>query len=309
LDYANQQMELAKFHRTNLLKKSVKEGESWEKAREGYELTLGLQVRALNMMADWIGGTYVHRDKKGDPNGRSPVQVVNAENQRAALKFVIENAFKDDAYGLTPEMLQHFGFDQWLDGDSFTSGGDWPVHDRIMSIQASVLTMVMNPDTLRLVYDNELRSPSDVDLLTLPELLDAVSESIWIEVAQTPGEKATARKPWISSLRRNLQREHLQRLIDLTLPDAGWTAAYKPISNLALLRLQDLQTKIDRALEQKAMLDPYSIAHLNEAKIRIGKVLDAEFIYNASSLGGGGGVILYIGQDGKELPAGAAPSR
>ena len=39
------------------------------------------------MMANWIGGAFVNRDK--DPGNRAPVEVVPPE-QRAALGFVIE---------------------------------------------------------------------------------------------------------------------------------------------------------------------------------------------------------------------------
>lgn len=304
LSYGRQQMELAKYHRARLIDKFVKDGQSWDKARKGYELTLAMQMRSLSMMADWIGGTFVNRDKKGDPNGRKPVEVIPVQQQRDALKFVIDSSFPDEAYGLTPELLQHFSYDKWLDSNSFEAQGDWPVHDSVMGLQASVLTMLMNPDTLRLVYDNELRTPADTDVITLPELLDTISGSIWSELDNVPSEKASARKPWISSLRRNLQREHLQRMIDLTLPDSGWTAAYKPISNLALLRLQDLQKKLEKVLEQRAILDPYSAAHLNEAKLRVDKVLDAEFIYNVGNLGGGGQPILLFGEEpGANPPA------
>jgi hypothetical protein len=31
------------------------------------------------MMANWIGGAHVNRDKKGDPNGRKPIEVVPVE--------------------------------------------------------------------------------------------------------------------------------------------------------------------------------------------------------------------------------------
>ena len=50
-------------------------------------MTLGLQTKATSMMANWIGGTFVNRDKKGDPNGRKPIVVVPAERQRDALEF------------------------------------------------------------------------------------------------------------------------------------------------------------------------------------------------------------------------------
>jgi hypothetical protein len=289
LDYAKNQLKIARFHRERLVDKFVKEGDSWSKARRGYEMTLYLQTRSLSMMANWIGGSFVHRDKKGDKGARPPVEVVPVQQQRDALKWVIDNSFFPESFGLTAEVLRYLAADHWMDGDDpFASDDpDYPVHDRLMSIQASTLTMLMNPTTLRRVYDNELRTPAEQDMLTLPELLDAVGSSIWRELDQKPAAPATPRKPWISSLRRNLQREHLERLIELTLPDAGFTAAYKPISNLAIMRLRELKDRIDKAIEAKANIDAYSLAHLSEAQVRIAKALDAQYIYNSGGFGGG----------------------
>ena len=164
-----------------------------------------------------------------------------------------------------------------------------------MGIQGSTLTNLMNPTTLRLVYDNELRTPDDEEVLTLPELMEKISDAIWSELDGKPGKDASVRKPWLSSLRRNLQSEHVQRLIDLTMPSAGFSAAYKPISNLAVHRLRKIHKKIDNLLESPGNMDDYSLAHLSEAKTRIEKALDAEYIYNADAIGGGGyGTILFL---------------
>ena len=111
LDYANEQKKLIKLYRDRILDKFVKDGDSWAKARRGYELTLSLQTRASNMMANWIGGAFVNRDKKGDPGDRPPVEVVPAAQQRAALEFVINTAFNDDSYGLTPKLLERMSVD------------------------------------------------------------------------------------------------------------------------------------------------------------------------------------------------------
>ena len=81
IDYAKNQMHLAKHHRARLLNKFVEDGESWNRARHGYELTLGLQIRSLSMMANWIGGTFVHRDHKGDKGNRPPIEAVPAAVQ------------------------------------------------------------------------------------------------------------------------------------------------------------------------------------------------------------------------------------
>jgi len=177
----------------------------------------------------------------------------------------------------------------------------WPVHERIMAMQSSTLTMLINPTTLRGVLDNEYRTPADVDMVTLPELLDAVGAAIWAELDKPLPDGATARKPTVSSLRRNLQREHLDRLIDLTMPQSGMSAADKPISNLAMVRLRDLSTKIAKTMEQANILDPYTLAHLSEANVRITKALDAQYIYNIKDgMGGGGGYQIFFNQDGDQ---------
>lgn len=294
LDYAKSQMRLAKYHRERLTDKFVKDGESWAKARRGYNLTLSFQTRALGMMANWVGGAFVNRDRKGDPNGRVPTVVVPAQTQRDALKFVVDNAFKDEAFGLTPQMIPYLTVDKWADdggrGD-YSADATFPVHDRIMGIQASALTMLMNPTTLRRVFDNEFRTPADQDMITLPEVLETVSSSIWGEIEGSPSQKFSARQPMISSLRRNLQREHVERLIDLTMPGALSGASAKPIASLCSNKLRVLKDKVASIVDNKSAagnLDPYSLAHLSEIKVRIEKALDAQYIYNADAIGGGG---------------------
>ncbi|MEL6105644.1 MAG: zinc-dependent metalloprotease [Planctomycetota bacterium] len=296
LDYANEQIQLVKLYRERILDKFVKDGDSWAKARRGYELTLSLQTRSASMMANWVGGAFVNRDKKGDPGDRPPVEVVPAEQQRAALDFVIKQTFYDEAYGLTPELLERMTSEAWLDDGSFGVSGEatWPVHDRVLGLQASALTWLMNPTTLRRVYDNELRLPADQDTLTLPELLDTVSESVWTELDADCPEERSNRAPMISSLRRSLQREHMQRLIDLVLESSDSTAAYKPIGNLARMHLRKLADKVEFRLKKcSGKMDDYSLSHLSEAEERIAQALKAGYTYQGKQPVGGGAMFIF----------------
>ena len=299
LDFAQNQIRLTNHHRGRLLSNFIEDGDSWDRVRYGYELTLSLQTRSISMMANWVGGAFVHRDKKGDPNGRMPVEVVPAEQQREALKFVVKNAFTDGAFGLTPELVTAMGRDKWLDDTrSFFVESTWPIHDRVIGIQSSALTMLMNPTTLRWVYDNELRVPEGDDALTLPELLATISDAIWSEIAEVPEGEFTARKPLVSSLRRNLQREHLERLIDLTLPGNGSSAASRSISMLSAAQLQGILDNISTSQEAAAdRHDPYTSAHLAQARKRIEKALDADYILNPSKGGGGSGGFFFFGKE------------
>ncbi len=89
LEYAQEQGRLIERFRQKLMTDYVKDGDSWTKARDGYELTLNLQMKNTSMMSNWVGGAFVNRDKKGDPKERLPIQVVPAQMQRDALHFVL----------------------------------------------------------------------------------------------------------------------------------------------------------------------------------------------------------------------------
>lgn len=303
LDYANNQSRLLEYYRTRLIDKFVKDGESWAKARRGYGITLNQQLQCLTFMAPWVGGAHVARDHKGDPNARQPVTVVPVEKQRAALRYVMDHSFKDAAFGLTAEMMKFMTVDKWSDQggqrDIFEESA-FPIHDRIMGLQATAITLLINPTTLKRVYDNELRTPKDQDMLTLPELMSSVTNEIWAELDKPESKAFTPRDPMISSLRRNLQREHLFRLIDLAMPDAMPGAAGKPVANLATSTLRDIRSKIDKVIDVKGNgrknADEYTYAHLAESALRIDKALDATFIYNTNAIGGGGFGGFFFGQ-------------
>jgi hypothetical protein len=244
-------------------------------------------MRALSMMANWAGGAFVHRDHKGDKGDRAPVEPVPAATQREALRWVVENAFKDECYGLTPAVLRRMNADHLVSDESFFGFEEatYPVHDRVMGMQGSVLTMLMSPTRLRRIYDNESLIDQDKDAVTLPELMDTVTTAVFSEVGTVPKTQHTARKPLISSLRRNLQRELVDRLIDLAQPGGDRTAAAKPISNLALAHLRQLKERIGKALAaEPGKLDPYTRAHLEDAHVRITKALEAPYIFNARDL-------------------------
>lgn len=311
LDYAKSQMELAKWHRGRLLETFVKDGQSWARARRGYTITLSMQARSLSMMSNWIGGAFVNRARKGDPNATDPIQVVPAEQQREALGWIIDNTFYDEAYGLSPELLQKMTVDRWLDVGGFREGMEeapWSIHDRIGGMQSSVLTMIMNPTTLRRVHDNEFRVPSDQDALTLPEMMDTTTQAIFSEIAKAPRESHTDRKPMISSLRRNLQAEYVERLIDLRLMGGDNSEAGKTIGSLATFHLRNLSDKIKPLIDGKAgNVDTYSKAHLTELNARIEKALDASYVINKND--GGSGLGMFLRTATPQTSGGAGATR
>ncbi|MEZ6197128.1 MAG: zinc-dependent metalloprotease [Planctomycetota bacterium] len=279
ISYAREQMELITHHRQHLLDRFVRDGDSWAKARRGYDMSLSLQTRAIAMMANWIGGAHVNRVKKGSAGGGEPIAPVPAARQREALQFVMESTFRDEAYGLEPALLRHLTVDKWMDEGGMADArqdATYPVHDRVMALQGAAMTMILNPTTLRRVLDNESYVPADQDALTLPELLERIRGEVWRELAKAPEGRFTNRKPLVSNLRRNLQRVHVDRLIDLSLLANTNQASDKVISSLATAELVAIREALARGTG--AGVDAYTLAHAADCSARIARALEARMI-------------------------------
>jgi hypothetical protein len=282
LDYAASQIEMNRQLRDRLLTDFVDDGESWEKVRKGYSQTLSKQRRVIDMMANWVGGTHVNRVNKGDADTGDPLEPVDVAAQRAALQFIIEQGLRDEAFGLSPELLNKMTIEKWYDAGGTRGDSTWPVHDQISGTQNTALTLVLNPSTLSNIHDNEMRIPSDEDAVTIPEVFTLYMDEIFAEVSlDNLNSSYTNRRPMISSLRRNLQSSMADRLIAFGTGSGRMPAPVRTISLHHLRSLNEqLETLLDRASSAPGLIDDYTIAHLEDLHDRTSKALDAVYVVN-----------------------------
>ncbi|GIT04641.1 MAG: hypothetical protein CM1200mP29_00520 [Verrucomicrobiota bacterium] len=125
------------------------------------------------------------------------------------------------------------------------------------------------------MYDNEFLVEADKDAITLPEILGKLDAAVWTELKDLAKGEHTARKPLISSLRRNLQREHLERMVSLSMPGSWrgassgrWLTWPRSSSEFSQARQSSAKT---RGCETRSLYP----AHLSEASELIKKTLDA----------------------------------
>jgi hypothetical protein len=279
LAWAETRLELVRVLRAALLDKAVADGQSWSLLRQAYEQLLAEHLGALRVAGRYVGGVYVNRDHKGDPEARDPLVPVEADKQRRALSFLIDNAFDDAAFDLRPEVLRKLATDKHRHWGHVGSADEaFSIHDRVAQIQAFALLYWMNPGTLSRVYDNELRIPPEDDALTLPEVMGAGVDAVFSELdAEREGRRFTNRVPMISSLRRNLQSAMTDRLIALAL-DSG--SMPRPIQMLALAHLRALQVKLAAILDgpDDGSVDDYTLVHMADLEQRIEKALNAVYV-------------------------------
>lgn len=279
LDFVDGQMRFIQSRREQIVDRVLQEGDSFQQVRDAYLTILSMHASAANTALRHIGGIHINRVRAGDGD-LNPTEPTPVAAQRRALRQVIEYVFQDDAFGLSSDLLGKMSYDKWFDGWFIRQDMPDPqldVHDLVLATQASTLTSLFSPTRLRRICDTEIRIPEREDAFTIYELLDTVQSSIWSELDAAPTAAHTVRMPLISSLRRNLQREHVTRMIGFALmrdPTVG--AAAKSTGSLAAAQLRALHSRIETYTEQHSeKLDPYSDAHLQDTKLQIERALDA----------------------------------
>ncbi|GIW88675.1 MAG: hypothetical protein KatS3mg108_2999 [Isosphaeraceae bacterium] len=289
--FARDRITLARELIQDLDEKVVKDGESWKRVRQAFSFLLAQWGNAAELAGQHIGGQYVHRHHKADKDARDPVEPVPGPKQREALSLLVDEIFSDKIGGFSPRTLRRLGFERWYHWGAGSSGTvDYPVYDRILQIQRIALDNCLRNDVLTRLQNQELQSEPDANPLTLAELFRTLAQSIWSEL-----DSAADAELKISTVRRNLQREHLRRLAGLVLGSARTSpndlvsfvifgsggSAPADARSLARMHLRQLAAKIEAALKREdSKIDDTTRAHLEESQDRIAKILSAELASN-----------------------------
>jgi hypothetical protein len=274
--FGRQQSQLVAEAMPEIIESTIEDGDSYERTRQAFGILLATHGRAMFSASRYIGGLHTSRSHKGDENAPPPFDVIDAEQQRAALSLLEEQVFNDQPFNFPPELYNHMAASRWDHwGTQVANRADYPAHEVILMWQDRILQRLMSPLTLSRIHDSELKLAAEEDALTTAELLERLTSSVFAESVTTKQGEYTNRKPAISSLRRNLQRTYLDRLSQLAL---GNTFAPEDCHTIAFLELTRLKSQVDLLLASDIKLDSYSNAHLQETSARITKVLDATML-------------------------------
>jgi hypothetical protein len=276
IEYAKTEAKLVAESWPKVIEELPSDGDGYQKARQAFNILIGRHGQVMFAASRYVGGLEVSRSHKGDDKAGPPLVVVPAKKQREALELVEAEVFSDKPFGFPPELYGYLASSQWDHwGVEPIERTDYPAHDVILMWQDRILSKLMSPLTLARIHDSELKVPEDEDVLTTAELLESLTDTIFAETEDFKAGEYTARKPAISSLRRNLQRAYLERLSRLAM---GQTMAPEDCETVAFVELKDLKGRIDTILAGDFELDVYSRAHLEESSAKIGKVLDATMV-------------------------------
>jgi hypothetical protein len=272
LAHARQQMEMAQQMWSRLDLRTLAEGEPPEEMRVRFDLILGYYFRQARILLKHIGGQSFTRAPNG---GELPFEPLPASQQRQSLAMLEEYFFAADAFEFPPELLNQLTPSRWFHWGSTPaiSRLDYPIHERILGLQQQVLRSLLSGERLVRLRDLELKTPPEEEAFVLPELFESLYRSIWGEVRQ--GRRVPTN---ISSLRRALQREHLNASIDMAL---GRVEVPEDARTLARYYLNQLDTDIEEVLRRyDDDLDTYTQAHLEDTQVRVRQALNAQMFSN-----------------------------
>ncbi|MCG8585902.1 MAG: zinc-dependent metalloprotease, partial [Pirellulales bacterium] len=276
LEFAAVRAQLVKELWPGIVDRVTKEGDGYQEARKAFGVLLATHGSAMSNAARYIGGLHTSRSHKGDKNAKPPFVVVDPKQQRAALALLEDQVFSDKPFQFPPKLYNHLatvGDSHW--GTYVPDRRDYPVHYVINTWQDRVLMKLLSSLTLTRLYDSELKVEADKDAFTTAELLERLTKAIYAEVDNTKDGKYTNRKPAISSIRRSLQNSFLKRMSYIA---KGSTAAPEDVRNVAFHELKNLDNRVKKLLDSKVKLDTYTLAHLENTRVRIKKVLEAQMV-------------------------------
>lgn len=239
-------------------------GEDFSLLEETYKEILGARSRWLNAVVKLVGGVTETRTlggREGETFARVP-----KEKQKAAVKFLLENAFTPSTKLLTPSIVNQFKY----------TG----VANDLAAQQRSVLSSLVSAGVMGRLFDGELQLGEKA--YSANELLSDVQKGIFSELS--------APAPKVEPLRRQLQRSYIDLLRAEFEPREEAPAAAPAIPtgprrgpapgpnvrtselrSVARVALENLSKELSDATPKAK--DPATVAHLKDLSAEVNTIL------------------------------------
>jgi len=208
--YGAQRCEIVKKKLAALLTQEPQEGESWQSLTQCYITLTRESADALTAISRHIGGVHVERAVAGQAPDKKPYTPVAKAQQEAALAALAKYAFAADAWDVPADLVAHL--QQQRRGFEFSKEDEAPkLHDRIATLQRSLLDQLLHVETQRRILDSALYGNE----VPLAKVMAALTTAIM------DGDPATGP----GSIRQALQSEYVDRLLRIVNTSAWLPAA------------------------------------------------------------------------------------
>lgn len=251
--FAKKRIEIARELFKRQEGRALKPTEDYTVLRRALGYALRDATRAAGVLARQIGGLRTLRDFPG--SGRDPLVPVPAAAQREALDLLVSNFLAARSFEVSPALARKLAPD-YLERFGGFGGGDpvptdFPLDAMVLELQRGLLNQLMSDVIAARLLDAQAKAASPREAFGLAELQARLSREIWSELGKGGGD--------IAASRRDLQREHLARLVNqLVRPAPGSRADARGLARAEARGLLEQLT----VAAKRAQLSPEARAHL-----------------------------------------------
>ncbi|MDH4191061.1 MAG: zinc-dependent metalloprotease [Betaproteobacteria bacterium] len=214
---------------------------------------------AAEVAAKYVGGVVYLRDFGA--SARASFTPLAPERQREALRLVAEGVFAAESFRFRADFLSR------LAADAFESGGGsnaaFTLAGQILALQRAILDRLLSDAVARRVLEAAEQADTARERFSLAELYERLEQAIWSELR---GGRD------IPLARRNLQREHVKRVVALLTRGSVATPADARALQRQYARALAVRMK---AAQARAGLSQEARAHLAESANALEEALRA----------------------------------
>ncbi len=187
-------------------RRALKPGEDYAGLRRALAYAVRDAGRAAGVLLRQMGGVRTLRDF---PNtGRDPMQPLPAADQRAALQLLSQRVLAADAFAISPALQRRLAPDFFERAESLATPTEYPLAQTVLDLQRAILNRLMGDALAARLLDSETKTSPPSQPLRLSELYAQLEADVWSELASGRD---------IPQPRRDLQREHVNRMVALVL--------------------------------------------------------------------------------------------
>jgi hypothetical protein len=256
-------------------------GMPYDQARAAFLMPMRFYLRCAEMPAHTLGGEYISRAQKGDPNAQPPLTAVSIRDERYAWNQLVNGLFSEKAWRFNPRVLNMLTYSEV---SSITQDASWaytpnmrhdvPIATTVGAAQLNVLHELFSP--LRLQRMDEIAAryrPGST--MTIADLFNWAQSGIFGSIA----DGSVSREGLI---RRNLQTMYAKMLgTMITSPSVGTPADAQA---LARVQLENLRHEAAMAAN-RSHLDELTKGHLESLEAIADAALNAKMNINGPVAG------------------------
>jgi hypothetical protein len=271
LAFARKRIDIARDLLRRQEARELKATEDYSVLRRSVSYALRDVSRAAGALARQIGGVRTLRDFPG--SGRDPLTPVPASQQREALDLLIRGLLSADSFRVSPSLARRLApdfqerTDAVFEGDPLASvQTDFSLDGMVLSLQRALLAQLMSDTVISRIVDSEGKSRPG-EAFRVSELYGRLNAEVWSELAVRKGD--------IPALRRELQRDHVNRLASLVLRPSTYSRS--DARSLLRAEAQALLTRINTATKRPG-LSVEAKAHLADSAETLSQALAAKLV-------------------------------